>query len=87
MKYSHEEIMKGCNELTEYADLDGTEQGEACLILIQACSRLDYMSEACAKMIVEEMRSNLRWFRKNRYIKTRTETYTREVTELMSYKE
>lgn len=78
--YNH--IRRVAVALQEYAPLEDTEIGEACLALIQLSRCVDYVSEEFAVALLTEMEEQLQNFRENARIVEREETFTRTVVSL-----
>lgn len=61
----YNELMGLCEELDEYAKLEGTEIGETCEALIQLTSFLDYVSVKFRKSLEVEISRQLKNFKDN----------------------
>lgn len=61
MSYSTpiEEIRTVCEDLRQYADMEGTEVGEACLDMINLAGHPDYISDELLNALVKEMKEML----------------------------
>ncbi len=58
-----EEIMELVEALKKYADLEGSEIGEACSGLVHLLNYPDYMSEECYDAIIKEAETQLEVFK------------------------
>ena len=67
MKYEEIETIK--EELSEYADMEGTEVGEICRLLISVLDYESYVSQAFYESVVKEAREQLENFKENSIIK------------------
>ena len=70
------------NTLKDYADLDGTEWGEAMSLLEQLARYSEYLNPEFAKALEIEIADQLQYVVDNAHIVESTETYTRTVREL-----
>ena len=71
------------DELIRYAQLDGTEWGEAMELLIQLSERLDYVSDELSAMIQKEINDSLAYVKANAEIIETEETFTRKYSDLV----
>jgi len=78
----YEKLMLICDELKEYAELDGTELGEVCDSLIQLTHFGDYISEEFMESLETEIISQLENFKLNTTISKRVVTTQCVVKEL-----
>lgn len=82
---AREERFKLCRELEKYAEVEGTEVGEVCQLLIQLAGDEDYVSEKFHKALVKEIKDQLKNFKRYYKIVEQTETITvtrRELEEI-----
>jgi len=71
---AREERNKLCKDLNEYAELEGSEVGEVCQLLIQLVRYSDYITKECYAAIIKEMKDQLDIFTNQFKIVERTET-------------
>lgn len=69
-------------ELTAYAELDGTELGETFIALINLWNTRTYLSEKLVKALEKEIKANLADVKENAEIIETEETFTRKVSYL-----
>ena len=70
------------NTLSDYADLDGTEWGEAMTLLTQLNQYSDYLNTDFARALTTEIADQLLYVQEHTRIVENTETYTRTVREI-----
>lgn len=70
------------NDLIKYADIEGTEIGEVCILLTDIARYPDYVSEEFYHALEKEIMSQLKYFKENSEIVEREETFTRKMVEL-----
>lgn len=56
---------KDLDKLTEYADFEGTELGEACGLLLQLYGYSDYVSKVFSKAVETEIKKQLKYFQEH----------------------
>ena len=61
----HDDLLKICDELTEYAELEGSELGDSCKLLIQVAYFHSYFTEEFQKSLELEIIAQLNHFKKN----------------------
>jgi hypothetical protein len=69
-------------QLVEYANLDGSELGEACSILIQMWDYRDYISNEFKEALEKELKTQVKNFKDNCKIVTKKVKLTQVVKEL-----
>ena len=74
---NNEEFEK-IEELQEYADLDGSEVGEGLWSLIDMNSVKHYLNKEFKEAVDREIDLQLKWFRDNTVIKSKTEIIENE---------
>ena len=82
-----DDYMHAIEELEKYAELEGSELGEAIKGLCDLANNSDYVSKDFAKSIEKEVNYQLNYFKKNTKIvtNTRTETYEYEELDWLDY--
>ena len=75
------------SELREYAELDGTEVGEACLLLCQLIGYPEYLAPRFNGALHREMREQLENYKKEYFIEEVREQETRVFRVLKSHGE
>ena len=65
------EISKLCQELQDYADLEGTELGEVCSLLISIYNNSEYVSNPFKNEVIKEIKRQLKNFKENTEIEDR----------------
>jgi hypothetical protein len=70
-------------ELQEYANIEGSELGEACWALIGLFGYRDYISDECAEIIKNEILKQLKNFKENSEIIEEEETHTTKYQKLV----
>jgi hypothetical protein len=81
MEYN--ELLKKTEELRKYAQLEGTEVGEACYVLFSATNLRDYFSKEFSEAVVKEIMIMLQNFKENYVILDREEKITNKYKELI----
>ena len=72
-------VYRLAENLESYAELEGTELGEACCNLAQVSRYPDYLSEKFMKAVIKEMKKQLKNFEDNAEIKYETHNVTSSV--------
>jgi hypothetical protein len=62
---SYENVLEMNNELNEYIELEGSELGEVCGYLVSISHYWDYLSKGFQKSLELEIKSHLKYFKKN----------------------
>lgn len=70
------------NNFGEYINLEGSELGEACSLLIQMVSYQDYISEEFKEALTKEIKAQFKNFKDNCKIVTKKVKITQIVKEL-----
>jgi len=65
----HEEVEKIVDELTEYANLEGSEVGEACRLLIALAGYESYLGDSFYLALVGELHDQLKNFKEHATIR------------------
>ena len=73
---------KEIKELEEYANMEGTEIGELCHVLIRMANYRDYMSDEFRLALEKEIKSQLNMFKGSTQIVEKVETFTQKFKEL-----
>jgi len=82
MENDQDEMLEICDALEEYAELEGSELGEACNLLI-TLTNFDYcFSESFNNSLVEEIKQQLQNFKDNSKITKKEVTRSYEVEQL-----
>ncbi len=77
-------MKKFFKELEAYAELEGTDLGEACLLLCRLASYEDYVSDEFKKELSRELQRKLNFFKSAYRIKQREKTFiVKELEELL----
>lgn len=76
------EVMKLCDKLKEYADLENDEIGEVCQIMIDLTGYISYVSEDFYKALIKEIKDKLEFFKENTEIVENPVTFHKKVRDL-----
>ncbi len=76
------QLRKLANELTKYSELEGSEVGEICHLLIQITNFPDYISDDFKEALKKEMKAQLQNFKDNCKIVTKKVKYSEIVKTL-----
>jgi len=80
---TRDKLRTQADELAVYADLDGTEVGEACLLLCALASYPDYLKEDFCEALAKEIDEQLTDFRVFTEIVEEEKTEIRKITKLV----
>ena len=79
---NYEDILKLCRKLSKYSDLEHCELGDGCRTLMALTHHTDCFSDEFNEMVVNEIKSLIKYFEENFEIVEREETTTNSYTEL-----
>ena len=78
----HDAFKATVKALTAYAEIEGTEIGEACSLLISLCGYKNYVSETFEEALRQEVIFQLNFLKERTKIVETEETYTRKCVNL-----
>lgn len=76
------EVMKICEQLKEYADLENDELGEVCRIMIDLAGYISYVSDEFYNALIKEIEDKLEFFKENTEIVEKPVTFHKKVRDL-----
>ena len=71
---NYDKAMEICKELNKYAEIEGTELGEVCRLLISTAGYVSYVGDSFYESLVVELQNQLDNFKEHAEIVEKTET-------------
>ena len=81
----YDQLMSLCNELKEYSDLEGSEIGEICNLLINIAKYHSYTSDPFREALIIELQNQLQNFKENSTI-SEIEISTPRIEKILDWK-